>query len=100
MKRSSRICTLVGTLALALTLLPAGAAAAEEAGMTVTPTTIQAESVANYDGYGAIAVYTGVDDYYGLDSYRSALIDAQGAFIFPYTDNLYPTATYQYICSD
>ena len=100
MKQWQKTIPLALSLALALTLLPAGAAAAGGTQMTITPTTIQAESVANYDGYGAIAVYTGVDDYYGLDSYRSALIDAQGAFIFPYTDNLYPTATYQYICSD
>ena len=50
MKRSARLCTLACALALSLTLLPAGAAAAGGTQMTITPTTIQAESVANYDG--------------------------------------------------
>ena len=100
MKRSSKLCALACTLALALTLLPASAAAAGGTQLTITPTTIQAESVANYDGYGGIAVSAGVDEYFGVETYRSALIDTQGNFIFPYADNLYPFTTFQYICSD
>ena len=100
MKRWQKAIPLALSLALALTLLPTGAAAAGGTQLTITPTTIQAESVANYDGYGAIAVSAGVDDYYGVETYRSALIDTQGNFIFPYADNLYPFTTFQYIYSD
>ena len=95
MKQGSRLCATACALALSLTLLPAGAAAAGGTQMTITPTAIQAESAANYDGYGAIAAPT--DD---PEIDRSALIDPQGAFVFPYAENSIPYITYQYHCSD
>ena len=90
-------------MALLLTVgLTAGSAAPalavdSETPMTITKTNLVAESVINYEGCGALSMssdqtYEGDDGLTPLQ--QSALIDAQGQFLFPYTVN--PVRHYPY----
>ncbi|MGN1001188.1 MAG: WG repeat-containing protein [Oscillospiraceae bacterium] len=87
-------------LALCLSLgVPALAAGGTDE-FTAVKTNVRADSVANFEGYGAVAMSTDQVDGYDRPLMQSALIDANGRFLFPYTLNQDTDVTFQYVYSE
>ena len=84
MKKKALSLTLALVMCLGITV-PAFAA---DSGIRVVNTGIQADRVANYDGYGSLKIDckgSVFDDTFEYAS-QSALIDKNGTFVFPYKD--------------
>lgn len=81
-----RLLSILLTLCMVLALLPTTALAVKEISspVTITPTGIRADSVANSEGYGSLTL-NGNEGSGGLA--QSALIDRDGTFVFPYRES-------------
>lgn len=71
-------------LCMALALLPGTALAARETSVTITPTSIRADSVVNCEGYGSLTI-NGNEGSGSLG--QAALVDRDGKLVFPYRES-------------
>ena len=74
-------------LVMAVSILSVGASAVEPEEITVTKTDIRADGVFNSGGYASLRLNSSFDPETSTISYpKTALVDRNGAFVFPYKD--------------
>lgn len=95
-----KLAVFILVLAMLLSVGATASAADGPAVLTAVKTGVQASSVVNYGGYGAVAMETDATDYLDLPLKKSGLIDKNGSFLFPYAENVSSNVTYQYVYSE